>query len=57
MLGHEIAALESVLGQPSGATARSLWQALAGDTNSGVMVADADGVVLYANAAAVRTFS
>jgi DNA-binding CsgD family transcriptional regulator len=36
---------------------RSLWTALVEDTNSGVMVADGDGVVLYANAPALRTFS
>lgn len=35
----------------------SVWTALVEDTNSGVMIADADGVVLYANPPAVRTFS
>lgn len=57
MLVHESSTLDSILGQANASTARCLWQALAGDTNSGVMIADADGVVLYANAAAVRTFS
>lgn len=36
---------------------QSLWTALVEDTNSGVMVADGDGVVLYANPPAMRTFS
>lgn len=36
---------------------QSVWCALVDDTNSGVMVADADGVVLYANPPAIRTFS
>lgn len=36
---------------------RSVWSALIEDTNSGVMVADGEGVVLYANPPALRTFS
>lgn len=48
---------ESILGFTLSGPMQAVWSALVDDTNSGVMVADSDGVVLYANTPAIRTFS
>lgn len=48
---------DTCLGFTLSESMHSVWSALIEDTNSGVMVADGEGVVLYANAPALRTFS